>query len=279
MPEEIEEERREPETAEQRERWSALQELEDWLEIPMLVLGLAWLILLVLELVKGGSPLFNVLGTIIWALFVVDFLVRFFLAPAKGRYLWQNALTAVSLLVPALRVFRAARAFRILRLARTARGLRFVRLLTSFRRGMGSLGTAMHRRGFGYVLALTVLVTFLGAAGVYTFENSTPGVPGFASYLDALWWTAMLLTSIGSEYWPKTAEARLLTVLLSMYGFAVFGYITATLASFFVGQDAQSSQSAAVASQVSTALRNDLAGLREEMTRLREELRREAGPA
>lgn len=276
-------ENREPETAEQRERWSALHELEDWLEIPMLVLGLAWLVLLVLELVRGGSPLFNVLGTIIWVLFVIDFLVRFFLAPVKTRYLWQNALTAVSLLVPALRVFRAARAFRILRLARTARGLRFVRLLTSFRRGMGALGTAMQRRGFGYVLALTLLVTFLGAAGMYTFENSVPGVSGFASYLDALWWTAMLLTSIASEYWPHTAEGRLLTLLLSMYGFAVFGYITATLASFFVGQDVQSSQSAAVAKQVSAALQDDLAGLREEMTRLREELSRgrphEADPA
>jgi voltage-gated potassium channel len=49
----------------------------------------------------------------------------------------------------------------------------------------------------------------------------------------------MLLTSIGSQFWPATTEGRVLCVLLSLYGFATFGYITATFASFFVGRDAQ----------------------------------------
>lgn len=65
-------------------------------------------------------------------------------------------------------------------------------------------------------------------------------VPGrFSSYADALWWTGMLFTSIGSQYWPVTAEGRILGFLLSLYGFAVFGYITAAFASFFLGRDAQ----------------------------------------
>lgn len=254
-----------PDTADQRERWSALREIEDWLEVPMLVLGLVWLALLIVELVRGGSPLFNVLGTIIWAVFVIDFLVRFTVAPRKGRYLRHNAITAVSLLVPALRVFRVARAVRILRLARTARGLRLVRVLTSFRRAMGALGAAMQRRGFGYVAALTLVVTFLGAAGMYAFESGTPGVRGFASYSDALWWTAMLLMTVGSEYWPKTAEARVLTLLLSLYGFAVFGYITATLASFFIGRDAEDQRGEIVGSKDIASLRQEVAGLREEL--------------
>ena len=49
----------------------------------------------------------------------------------------------------------------------------------------------------------------------------------------------MLLTSIGSQFWPATTEGRVLTVLLSLYGLAVFGYITAAFASFFVGRDAE----------------------------------------
>ena len=48
----------------------------------------------------------------------------------------------------------------------------------------------------------------------------------------------MLLTSLGSEYWPQTAEGQSLCLLLGIYGFCVFGYITATLASYFVGNDA-----------------------------------------
>lgn len=33
----------------------------------------------------------------------------------------------------------------------------------------------------------------------------------------------MLLTTMGSEYWPQTAEGRILCLLLSVYAFAVFG--------------------------------------------------------
>ena len=49
----------------------------------------------------------------------------------------------------------------------------------------------------------------------------------------------MLLTTMGSEYWPRSAEGRFICLLLSVYAFAVFGYITATLASYFVGDDAE----------------------------------------
>lgn len=224
--------------SEREERWAALRDLEEWLETPMMFLGLAWLVLLVIELVQGGSPLFDVLGTIIWILFIADFLLRFALAPSKGQYLRTNALTAVSLLVPAVRVFRAARVLRLVRLSGATRGLRLVSLVTSFRRAMKALGAAMQRRGLGYVLVLTALVNLLGAAGMYAFENEGAVTGGYSSYGEALWWTGMLITSIGSEYWPRTAEGRVLTLLLSVYGLAVFGYITAALASFFVDRDA-----------------------------------------
>ena len=75
------------------------------------------------------------------------------------------------------------------------------------------------------------------------FEPASEVEGGFTSYADALWWTAMLLTSMGSQFWPRTPEGRLLCMLLAMCGFAVFGYITASFASFFVGQEAKSDQS------------------------------------
>jgi hypothetical protein len=53
-----------------------------------------------------------------------------------------------------------------------------------------------------------------------------------------LWWTAMVMTTLGSEYWPKSTEGRMLGFLLAVYAFPVWGYITASLATFFVGRDA-----------------------------------------
>lgn len=219
----------------QNERLEILEQLENWLETPMLILSFVWLALFIYESIWSISPLLDAIGTVIWIIFVVDFAIKFTLAPDKIEYLKNNWLTAIALLLPALRVFRAFRVFRLLRAARAARGLRFVRLLTSLNRGMKALSASFSRRGFGYVLVLTVIVMFGGAAGMYSFENEVEG--GFKSYAEALWWTAMMLTTIGSDYFPRTAEARILCFILALYAFAAFGYITATLATFFVERD------------------------------------------
>jgi voltage-gated potassium channel len=249
------------------ERSEVLQQLEDWLEAPMLVLGLIWLVLLVIEFTRGLSPLLETVGTVIWVIFILDFAVKFFLAPHKINYLKSNWLTAIALAVPALRVFRVVRVIRLLRVTRAARGLRLVRVITSLNRGMKALGASMGRRGFGYVIVLTTIVILTGAAGMYAFENEVPA--GLPSYTEALWWTAMLMTSIGSEYWPQTAEGRVLCFLLSLYGFAVFGYVTATLATFFIGRDAEDEEAELAGAKSIAALQAEIAALRAEIGTLR----------
>ncbi|MBA2736356.1 MAG: potassium channel family protein [Pyrinomonadaceae bacterium] len=248
------------------ERRSLVAQLEDWLETPMLILGFVWLGLLVYELIWNLSPALEWFGTVIWIIFILDFALKFTLAPDKTDYLKANWLTALSLLVPALRVFRIFRIFRVLRAARAARGIRLFRVLTSLNRGMKSLGASFGRRGFGYIVALSVIVIFAGAAGMLAFENDVEG--GIETYGDALWWTAMMLTTIGSEYFPKTAEGRILCFILALYGFAVFGYVAATLATFFVGRDAADKQAEVVGAEDINALRNEIALLRDEINLL-----------
>ena len=217
------------------ERHELLHHVARAVEAPMTVLGFVWLVLVVVELTRGLPPILDALNLGIWALFVLQFLIEFTIAPRKRRYLRRNWLTAVALVLPALRAVRILRAVRVLR---AARGARLVRVVGSVNRGMRSLGRVMGRRGFGYVLALTLLVNVLGAAGIYAFERDVPdgGIDGFGT---ALWWTAMTLTTMGADVFPRTAEGRLLGLLLAVYGFAVFGYVTATIASVFVARDAE----------------------------------------
>ena len=94
----------------------------------------------------------------------------------------------------------------------------------------------MKRRAFGYVALLAVAVTFVGAAGMYALENPNPGFNNFGM---ALWWSAMRIITAGSDYFPQTPEGRGLAFLLSLFGYAIFGYVTATLATFFIGRDAE----------------------------------------
>lgn len=243
-----------------------LRRLEDTLETPMLGLAFLWLALLIAEFIRGESRLFEIIGAVIWVIFIVDFAVKLFLAPDRLAYLKHNWLVALSLMLPALRVFRALRAFRLLRLARVGRGLRLFRVVTSLNRGMGALRASLSRRGFGYVIALTILVVFAGAAGMYAFENESQG--GLHSYTEALWWTAMLLTTMGSQYWPLTVEGRLLCFFLALYAFAVFGYVTATLATFFVGRDAANENAELAGTQQLAALHQEVIALREAINAL-----------
>ena len=87
---------------------------------------------------------------------------------------------------------------------------------------------------------------------------------GLASYGEAVWWTAMTMTAIGSDYFPKTLEGRLLGWILAVYAFAIFGYITASIASYFVVRD----------QKVTPEGSPELATLTQEIGKLRAELAR-----
>lgn len=248
-----------------RERWAVLGQLEDWLETPMLVLSFVWLVIVVVELAFGGSQLLETFGTVIWIAFILEFALRLTLAPEKLGFLRRNWLTVIALVVPAFRLFRA---LRVLRAARALRGFRLVRIVGTANRGMNALRATLHRRRLGYVVALTTLVALLGAGGMLAFEPADEVEGGFTSYGDALWWTGMLIATIGSAYWPVTTEGRILCMLLSLYGLGVFGYITASIATFFLGRDAAEQDAAAA----------EMAALRAEISALRSTLDREKPP-
>jgi voltage-gated potassium channel len=214
----------------QSERHKLLRSVERLMEGPMIFLGFVWMALLVVELVWGLKPLLQKVSLVIWGLFIIDFFLKLILAPFKINYLKKSWLTAISLLIPAIRVFR------LLRILRALRGIRVIRVVSSLSRSMRSLGATMQRRGFGYVVSLTLVVTFGGAAGMFAAEK---GAAGFENYGAALYWTAMRVITAGSEAWPLTSEGRLLAFILAVFGYAVFGYVTATLATFFIGRDAE----------------------------------------
>lgn len=227
-----------PQRALRRQRWRLLARVMRHTEVPLFVLSGIWLVLLVVETTHGLSPLLTRAGYVIWGVFVLQFFAELLLAPNRGVYLRKQWLTILALLVPALRLLRIARVARVVQGVRGARGVRLLRILTTTNRSIGALASTMRRRGAGYAAAITLVVLFAGAAGMLAFERGTPASP-LQSYGTALWWTAMLLTTMGSDYWPRSAEGRLLCLGLSIYAFAVFGYLTAALASFFIGRDQQ----------------------------------------
>lgn len=212
-----------------RERWSLLVTIDKTLAVPMDILAFIWLILTIRELTTGLSEGLHNMVIGIWIIFGLDFFLEFLIAPQKLTYLKHNWLTALSLTVPAFRIFRIVK---VLRYIRFVRGSSILRVLSSINRGMRTLRKSMGKRGLPYVSGITLIVISTGAAGIMYLERDYTDY--FGDYVTALWWTSMMVTTMGSDYFPKSSEGRLLALLLAVYGFAIFGYVTASVASFFI---------------------------------------------
>ena len=245
------------------ERKKLLTSIEKFVDGPMIFLGFVWLVLLIVELIWGLSKTLEYIGIVIWILFIADFVIEFILAPEKTSFLKKNWLTAISLIIPALRVLRI---FRFFRLLKTLNGIRLIRLVSSLNRSMKSLAATMTRRGFVYVFLLTIAVTFAGAAGMYAIEK---GNPGFGSYGLSLWWAAMRVITAGSENYPLTSEGRTLAFLMAIYGYAIFGYFTATIASFFIGRDAEDITGPLAGAKDLAEIKNEIAMLTKAINELK----------
>jgi voltage-gated potassium channel len=117
-----------PDATLRRERWKLTVRLVRVLERPKLLLCAVWSVRHH-RVHSGGSAWLQTLSDIIWAAFVVQFLIEFVTAPHEGVYLRNCWVTALSLAVPVIRLPRLSRVIRLVRMARATRGIRLVRLL------------------------------------------------------------------------------------------------------------------------------------------------------
>ena len=265
------------------ERLELLRNVQAMLEPFMVALGIVFTVLLIVD--YGGfasetryagwlATAFNV----IWVVFIVDFLLRYTIAPepdpalgfVKLRFLKANWLTVVSLALPALRPLRAIRGLRALRAARATRSLSLVRLIGGVNRGIRLLRRLAGQHAFGYVAGMSVFVVLLGATGAWYFDQGIEDAP-IQSFGDALWWASTLITTMNSEKYVVSPEARVIGLLMRVFALSVFGYVTATIASYLVGQRVVKQQSGENRSAEAT-MTDRLEVLQQEIRQLREEL-------
>jgi voltage-gated potassium channel len=216
----------------QHQRHQLQVRIHRWMEVPLAVLAIVMVVLLVIDLSTIASPALEhrvqQAETLIWAVFLVDFVLEFALAPSKRRYVRRNWITAISVLLPAFGVLRIVRAVQLLR------GLSLLRVLAVFNRGARALGHVARRGQLGYVAALTAVVILTGAAAVFYFEHGDRG-SDIRSFGDALWWSAALVTTINVGLEPATLEGRTLGFLMRIFALGVTGYITAIIAGYILG--------------------------------------------
>lgn len=215
----------------------SLLSFEKQIERPMLALCFVWLCVLVIELAYGPNPVLSDIGTVLWTVFVLYFLIRLITVADKPLFLKKNWLFEVAILVSILRLFPTLQSLPVVRLLNATFGMQILWIFVSADQGMRSVRRTLGQRGVAYALAFTAIVLFAGAAGLLHFERGTDDPLRIQTYFNALWWTAMQMTNIGSSYTIKTVGARIICLAISIYSAAMFGYLTALFASFIIDRD------------------------------------------
>jgi voltage-gated potassium channel len=156
-----------------------------------------------------------------WAVFALDLMVKVSVAQKRIRYLADNWAMVLIVLLPFLRPLVLLRGF--------------VAAIVAIRQGQ----RVAQRRGIDLALALTIVVIAACAVGMYVVEGQDPEA-NILSLGDAIWWAMATVTTVGyGDTYPVTTAGRGIGVLLMMTGITLFGFITASLAAFFVDTDRQ----------------------------------------
>ena len=230
------------------------EELSQW---PLVLLALLFVASYAWGVLRPDLPhpllvTLRVVTVVAWPVFLADYVLRLVLADHRWRFVRQNWVDGLAVLLPLLRPLR------ILSLVRVARVLD--RRLT----------TSLHGRVAAYVTMTASLVVFMASLAVYDAERGAPDA-SITSYGDAVWWALTTITTVGyGDEYPVTGEGRLVAVLLMVGGIALLGVVTAAVASWFVGRVAEAAQAQDDADDA--ALLVEVRELADEVRRLRAEL-------
>ena len=241
-----------------------LSAFEKKLELPMLFVTFAWLFVLILELVYGTNSILSAVGTSIWVLFILYFGLRLTISDDRKSFLRRNWIVVLAILVSILRLIPLLQRFGEVRAVTATFGMQVVWIFASADQGMRSVRRALGRRGTGYALAFTVVVIFAGAAGMLHFERESNDSLGIHTYPNAIWWTAMQMTNIGTAYSPATRGGRVLCLGISVYAAGMFGYLTALFATFLIDREAKTPKvESGVANQSLQEVKEEIVQLRQ----------------
>jgi len=202
-------------------------------ELPLTVLALLWLPVLIIPYVVRLEPAvvdtFDAIDYLVWAAFVIEYLVKLYLVPNRRHWFTHNLLSLAVIALPMLRPLRALRLLRILNLARV--GV----VLTNGLKRARNLAT---HHGVHFVLLAVLAVICACSAIVFSFERNAKG-SNIHNFGQALWWAVVTVTTVGyGDKYPVTAGGRGVAVVLMLVGIGLIGVLTATVASYFVEEKA-----------------------------------------
>lgn len=177
---------------------------------------------------KQEPRFFTVMDKVAAGVFIVDYILRFAtsdLKLKKGRLSFllypvtPMALIDLLCILPSLSVIGSA--FRVLKVFRLLRTLRVFRVFKAVRysKSINMIGRVfeMEHKPLITVGALAAGYVLVSALVIFNVEPEL-----FGSFLDAVYWATVSLTTMGyGDITPVTAAGRVVTIISSMMGIAI----------------------------------------------------------
>ncbi|WP_081747580.1 potassium channel family protein [Arthrobacter sp. Br18] len=189
----------------------------DW---PLIAAAFVFLAAYTIQVTTAVSPaqhfLLETVLWLVWACFLIDYVVNMLLAERRGRWFLRHLHELVVIVLPVLRPLRL---------------LRLIPLLRVLNR---SGGDALRGHIVLYVVVSMTVLGYAGALAVLDAEQDDPGA-NITTLGDALWWAMTTITSVGyGDYYPVTLAGRLVAAGLMIAGIGVLSAVTAAFASWLV---------------------------------------------
>jgi voltage-gated potassium channel len=235
---------------------SNLQRWERYAEWPLAAAALLFLGLFSVQVLarpQGREAyVLWIVSWIVWGLFIVDYMVRLYLASNRWQWFVQHLLDFAIVALPLVRP------------------LRLLRLLVLIEVLQRAIGNAFRGRIVVYTVSGVLLLIYTSSLAVFDKERFLPGAT-INSFGKALWWSITTVTTVGyGDVYPITNTGRIIAVLLMIGGISLVGVVTAALASWIIERVAEED----TAIQTATAAHID--ELRSEIRELSQQLRQSA---
>jgi voltage-gated potassium channel len=236
------------------------------------VLSLVVMVLLLMPLSSATITLLTFYDNVIAVIFLTDFFINLRQAPSKRGYFfgergWLDLLGSVPSFeaFPAAALFRLARLSRLIRVGRLVRGQNRRQLLRDVLR---------HRQQYAVFLTSFMAVLVLVVASTIVLQaESRSDTANIKTGGDALWWSAVTITTVGyGDFFPTTTIGRVAGLFVMVMGVGIIGALASIMSSLLLGSSSEESEDseAGEAGPTPAGVESELTGIKAELAALRQ---------
>ncbi len=176
-------------------------------------------------------------GKIFILILIIDYLLRWIVADFSLKKGWKSffiypiTFWAILDLLGILPYFISGKMFEMLMVLRV---FRVIRIFPKLQEGFLLIASSVSRRWKVFVVILVTLLLFILVGGILIYNVEVEVNDNINSYLDAVWFVFISITTIGyGDIYPATEIGRSFTIVFSLVGIGLISIVTAIFAAGF----------------------------------------------